>query len=206
MQADAYAGFNRLYEATRKPGLIVETACWAHAQRKFFELARLRKGPIAIEAMKRIDALFAIERKINGLPPPERVAVRQERSQPLIAELEAWLREQRRKLSSKIDTAEAIDYSLKRWVALTRFLDDGRLCMSNNAAERTLRCVAVGRHNWTFAGSDEGGLRAAMYTLIETAKFNDVDSQAAFRRAASARFPARPNYPLPRNWRPPLGR
>ena len=170
MQADAYAGFNRLYQATRKPGLIVEAACWAHARRKFFELARLRKAPIAIEAVKRIDALFAIEREINGLPPPERVAVRQERSRPLITELEAWLREQRRKLSSKSDTAKAIDYSLKRWVALTRFLDDGRLCMSNNAAERTLRCVAVGRHNWTFAGSDEGGHRAAaMYTLIETA-------------------------------------
>jgi transposase len=207
MQADAYAGFNRLYEATRKPGLIVEAACWAHARRKFFELARLRKAPIAIEAVKRIDALFAIEREINGLPPPERVAVRQERSWPLITELEAWLREQRRKLSSKSDTAKAIDYSLKRWVALTRFLDDGRLCMSNNAAERTLRCVAVGRHNWTFAGSDEGGHRAAaMYTLIETAKLNDVDPQA-WLADVLARLP---DYParrisdlLPWNWRPP---
>ena len=136
MQADAYAGFNRLYEATRKPGPIVEAACWAHARRKFFELARLRKAPIAIEAVQRIDALFAIEREINGLPPPERVAVRQERSRPLITELEAWLREQRRKLSSKSDTAKAIDYSLKRWAALTRFLDDGRLCMSNNAGHQ----------------------------------------------------------------------
>ena len=207
MQADAYAGFNRLYQATRKPGLIVEAACWAHARRKFFELARLRKAPIAIEAVKRIDALFAIEREINGLPPPERVAVRQERSRPLITELEAWLREQRRKLSSKSDTAKAIDYSLKRWVALTRFLDDGRLCMSNNAAERTLRCVAVGRHNWTFAGSDEGGHRAAaMYTLIETAKLNDVDPQA-WLADVLARLP---DYPvrrisdlLPWNWRPP---
>ena len=117
MQANAYAGFNRLYEATRKPGPIVEAACWAHARRKFFELARLRKAPIAIEAVKRIDALFAIEREINGRPPPERVAVRQERSLPLIIELEAWLREQRRKLSSKSDTAKAIDYSLKRWAA-----------------------------------------------------------------------------------------
>src|SRR5271157_4466839 len=143
MQADAYAGFNRLYEATRKPGPIVEAACWAHARRKFFELARLRKAPIAIEAVQRIDALFAIEREINGLPPPERVAVRQERSRPLITELEAWLREQRRTLSSKSDTAKAIDYSLKRWAALTRFLDDGRLCMSNNAAERELRAIAI---------------------------------------------------------------
>ena len=207
MQADAYAGFTRLYEATRKPGPIVEAACWAHARRKFFELARLRKAPIAIEAVQRIDALFAIEREINGLPPPERVAVRQERSRPLITELEAWLREQRHKLSSKSDTAKAIDYSLKRWAALTRFLDDGRLCMSNNAAERTLRCVAVGRHNWTFAGSDEGGHRAAaMYTLIETAKLNDIDPQT-WLADVLARLP---DYParrisdlLPWNWRRP---
>ena len=207
MQADAYAGFNRLYEATRKPGLIVEAACWAHARRKFFELARLRKAPIALEAVARIDALFAIEREINGLRPAERVAVRQERSRPLVTELEAWLREQRRKLSSKSDTAKAIDYSLKRWAALTRFLDDGRLCMSNNAAERTLRCVAVGRHNWTFAGSDEGGRRAAaMYTLIETAKLNEIDPQA-WLADVLARLP---DYParrisdlLPWNWRPP---
>jgi transposase len=207
MQADAYAGFTRLYEATRKPGPVVEAACWAHARRKFFELARLRKAPIAIEAVKRIDALFAIEREIIGLPPPDRVAVRQERSRPLIAELEAWLREQRRKLSSKSDTAKAIEYSLKRWAALTRFLDDGRLCMSNNAAERSLRCVAVGRHNWTFAGSDDGGRRAAaMYTLIETAKLNDIDPQA-WLADVLARLP---DYParrlgdlLPWNWRPP---
>ena len=207
MQADAYAGFNRFYEATRKPGPIVEAACWAHARRKFFELARLQKAPIAIEAVQRIDALFAIEREINGLPPPERVAVRQERSRPLITELEAWLREQRRKLSSKSDTAKAIDYSLKRWAALTRFLDDGRLCMSNNAAERTLRCVAVGRHNWTFAGSDEGGHRAAaMYTLIETAKLNDIDPQAwlADVLARLLDYPAkRISDLLPWNWRPP---
>src|SRR5205823_1990467 len=103
----------------------------------------------------------------------QRLAVRQERSRALIAGLEIWLREQRRKLSSKNDTARAIDYSLKRWAALTRFLDDGRLCISNNAAERALRGIAVGRHNWTFAGSDEGGRRAAaIYTLIETAKLN----------------------------------
>jgi transposase len=179
MQADAYSGFNRLYEPSRKGGPIVEAACWAHARRKYFELARLKKAPIAIEAIERIDALFAIERDINGMKPDERVAVRTERSKPLVIELEAWLRTQRAKLSSKSDTAKAIHYSLKRWPALTRFLDDGRLCMTNNAAERSLRCVAVGRHNWTFAGSDEGGWRAAaIYTLIETAKLNDIDPQA----------------------------
>jgi transposase len=179
MQADAYAGFNRLYEPGRKPGPIFEAACWAHARRKFFDLARLAKAPIAIEAVQRIDALFAIEQKINGLAPQERQRTRSERSRPLLVELEAWLREQRAKLSAKNETAKAIHYSLKRWIALTRFLDDGRLCMSNNAAERALRAVAVGRNNWTFAGSDEGGRRAAaIYTLIETAKLNDADPQA----------------------------
>jgi transposase len=179
MQADAYSGFNRLYEPSRNRGRIIEVACWAHGRRKFFDLARLKKAPIAIEAVRRIDALFAIERDINGLRPDQRLAVRAERSRPLIVNLEAWLREQRAKLSSKSDMAKAISYSLKRWPALTRFLDDGRLCMTNNAAERSLRCVAVGRHNWTFAGSDEGGRRAAaMYTLIETAKLNDIDPQA----------------------------
>jgi transposase len=179
MQADAYAGFNRLYEASRKPGPIVEAACWAHARRKFFDLARLKKAPIAIEVVKRMDVLFAIEREINGLSSDERLAVRAERSRPLVHELEIWLREQRAKLSSNNDTAKAIDYSLKRWPALTRFLADGRLCISNNAAERALRGIAVGRHNWTFAGSDEGARRAAaVYTLIETAKLNGIDPQA----------------------------
>jgi transposase len=179
MQADAYAGFRRLYGAGRKEGPIIEAACWAHARRQFFDLARLDKAPIAIEAIDRIDALFAIEREINGLTSQERLAVRHERSRPLVTALERWLREQRAKLSGQSKTARAIAYSLTRWVALTRFLDDGRLCMTNNAAERAIRPLAVGRHNWTFAGSDEGGRRAAaIYTLIETCKLNDVDPQA----------------------------
>jgi transposase len=179
MQADAYAGFNRLYEAGRQPGPIVEAACWAHARRKFFDLARLNKAPIAIEAVARIDALFAIEREINGSPPPERRRLRQERSRPRVEALEMWLREQYAKLSAANQVAKAIAYSLNGWDALARFLDDGRLCMTNNAAERALRGLAVGRHNWTFAGSDAGGRRAAaIYTLIETAKLNDIDPQA----------------------------
>ena len=142
-------------------------------------MARLNQAPIASEAVKRIDALFAIEREINGLAPPQRVAVRTERSRPLVVALETWLREQRARVSKNSDTGKAIEYSLKRWAALTRFLDDGRLCMTNNAAERELRAIAVGRRNWTFAGSDEGGRRAAaLYTLIATAKLNDVDPQA----------------------------
>ena len=204
MQADAYAGFNRLYEATRKPAPIVEAACWAHARRKFFDLARLQKAPIAVEAVKRIDALFAIEREINGLVPARRLAVRAERSRPLVAELEAWLRQQRARLSAKNETAKAIDYSLKRWPALTRFLDDGRLCLSNNAAERALRCVAVGRKNWTFAGSDAGGERAAaIYTLVETCKLNDIDPRA-WLADVLARLPDHPARRLdelmPWNW------
>ena len=146
MQADAYAGFKRLYDSRRKAGAIIEAACWAHARRKFFDIARINKAPIAIEAVKRIDALFAIEREINGLTPHERLAVRAERSRSLVLELEAWLREQRAKLSGQSETTKAIAYSLTRWAALTRFLDDGRLCMSNNAAEREVRAVAVGRN------------------------------------------------------------
>jgi len=205
MQADAYAGFNRLYEAGRRPGPIIEAACWAHARRKFFDLARLKKAPIAIEAVRRIDALFAIEREINGLTPEERQRRRHQRSRPLVAELESWLREQRARLSAKNETAKAIDYSLKRWPALTRFLDDGRLCLSNNGAERALRGIAVGRHNWTFAGSDVGAERAAaIYTLIETAKLNDVDPRA-WLADVLARLPDHPAKRirefLPWNWR-----
>ena len=126
-----------------------------------------------------IDALFAIEREINGLTTQERLRARNERSRSLVTALETWLREQRAKLSGQSETAKAIAYCLTRWVALTRFLDDGRLCMSNNAAEREIRPVAMGRKNWTFAGSDAGGHRAAdIYTLIQTARLNDVDPQA----------------------------
>jgi transposase len=205
MQADAYAGFNRLYEPNRQGGPIIEAGCWAHARRKFFDLARINKAPIAIEAVERIDALFVIERAINGSSPAKRVRARQEQSRALVLALEQWLRERRTKLSGKSQTGQAIDYLLKRWTVFTRFLDDGRLCMSNNAAERELRCVAVGRKNWTFAGSDEGGRRAAaMYTLIQTAKLNDIDPQA-WLADILARLPEHPakrlSELLPWNWR-----
>ena len=205
MQADAYSGYNRLYAAGRQPGLIIEAACWAHARRKFFELAELQKAPIAIEAVRRIDELFAIEREINGRPPNERRAVRQECSKPLVGSYEKWLREERRKLSSKNPAAKAMDYSLKRWPAFARFLDDGRICMSNNAAERAVRGVAVGRKNWTFCGSDSGGRRAAaIYTLIETCKLNGIDPRA-WLADILARLPDHPNLRiaelLPWNWK-----
>jgi transposase len=206
MQADAYAGFNRLYDANRKGGQIIEAACWAHGRRKFFDLARINKAPIAAEAVERIDVLFAIEREINGMTPQERARARDERSRPLVIELQAWLREQRAKVSKHTETGKAIDYSLKRWTAFTRFLDDGRLCMSNNAAEREVRAVALGRKNWTFAGSDEGGRRAAaIYTLIATAKLNDIDPQT-WLADMLARLPDHPAKRirdlLPWNWRP----
>ena len=204
MQADAYSGYTKLYAVGRQPGPIVEAACWAHARRKFFELAELQKAPLAIEAVRRIDELFAIERKINGLPPDERRDVRQERSKPLVVSYEKWLREERRKLSSKNPVAKAMDYSLKRWGAFARFLDDGRVCMSNNAAERAIRGIAVGRKNWTFCGSDPGGRRAAaIYTLIETCKLNDVDPRA-WLADILARLPDHPakriTELLPWNW------
>ena len=178
MQADAYAGFNRLYEQGRKPAPIVEAACWAHARRKFFDLARIAKAPIAIEAIERIDALFAIEREINGVSREHRRMVRNERSRPLMAELEAWLRSY--KPEELFDESGRFIEELREMAPVgTRFLDDGRLCMSNNAAEREIRAIAVGRRNWTFAGSDEGGRRAAaIYTLVNTAKLNDLDPQA----------------------------
>lgn len=204
MQADAFSGFGRLYKPGRADGPIVEAACWSHARRGFFELAELQKAPIAVEAVQRIDALFAIEREINGLSPSQRLAVRNERSRPLVDALADWLRDQHVRLSAKSATAKAIDYMLKRWPAFTRFLDDGTICLTNNAAERALRGIAVGRRNWTFAGSDEGGRRAAaMYTLIETAKLNDIDPHA-WLADVLARLPGHPakriEELLPWNW------
>jgi len=193
LQADAFAGYLPLYEPDRRPGPILEAGCYAHARRKFFELAdieaRARRkaqgkppkfiSPMALEAVQRIDALFAIERGINGVTPAERKAVRQEQSKPLVDSLKAWMTEQRAKLSGKNDVAKAMDYMLNRWQAFANFLDDGRICMSNNCAERGLRGVAVGRKAWVFCGSDRGGQRAAtMYSLFVTCRLNGVDGQA----------------------------
>lgn len=155
--------------------------------------------------MRRIDELFEIERTINGKTPEQRLAVRQAQSKPLIIVLEAWLRNQRDRLSSKSDTVKAINYCLTRWIAFTRFLDDGRICLSNNAAERAVRGIAVGRKNWNFAGSDAGGQRAAaVYTLIETCKMNDVDPQA-WLADVLARLPDHPakriDELLPWHWK-----
>ena len=169
---------------------MIEALCWAHGRRKFYELADIaankRRGkrappisPLALEAVKRIDVLFDIERTINGETAGHRLAVRRERSAPLVAELEDWMRMERAGLSRHASAAKAMDYILKRWDGFARFLDDGRICLTNNAAERVLRGIALGRKSWLFFGSDRGGERAAvMYTLIGTAKLNDADPQA----------------------------
>jgi transposase len=220
LQADAYGGYNALYEPGRSPGPILAALCWVHARRPFFVLADIeasarRKAqgktpavisPLAFEAVRRIDALFEIERAINGRSAEERQAVRQKLSAPLVADLEAWMREQRAKLSRGNDVAKAMDYMLKRWAAFTRFLDDGRICLSNNAAERTLRGIALGRKSWLFCGSDRGGERAAlMYGLITTAKMNDIDPQA-WLADVLARIADHPAHKLdellPWHWRP----
>ncbi len=220
LQADAYGGYGKLYQGGRRPGPILEAPCWTHARRNFFVLADLAENarrkahgntpavisPLALEAVTRIDALFEIERTINGRSAEERLTTRREFSAPLVAALEAWMREQRAKLARGNDVAKAIDYMLKRMPAFTRFLDDGRICLSNNAAERALRGIALGRKSWLFAGSDRGGERAAvMYSLIVTAKMNDIDPQAwlADTLARIAEHPARGiDQLLPWNWRP----
>ncbi len=190
LQADADSGYNELYDPSRAQGAITAALCWAHARRQFFELvdiaANARRGknaaaisPVALEAVMRIDALFDIEREINGLSAEERLRVRQEQSAPLLAALEAWLREERSRMSRAASVVKPIDYMLKRWDRFARFIEDGRVCLTNNAAERALRGFALGRKSWLFAGSERGAHRAAaMATLIMTAKLNDVDPLA----------------------------
>src|SRR6202167_2985986 len=219
LQADAYDGYNKLYLVGRKPGPIREAACWVHARRPFFAMADIEENarrkaagkkeialsPIAIEIVRRIDALFAIERTINGQSADHRKAVRQARSAPLVTDLEAYMREQSAKLFRGHDLAKAMNYMFKRWDSFTRFLDDGRICISNNAAERALRGIALGRKSWLFCGSDRGGRRAAaMYSLIVSAKMNDVDPQVwlADVLARIAIHPAhRLDELLPWNWK-----
>jgi transposase len=179
LQADAYAGFNEIF----RTGRVVEAACWAHARRKFHDLSLAKTpSPMGKEAVRRIGQLYEIEREIAGLAPEERRRVRQERARPLIDVMELWLREQLGKFSKKSAAAKAIQYSLGLWPALLRYCGDGRIEIDNNAAERALRAVAIGRKNYLFAGSDTGGERAAaIYTLIGSAKLNRVDPAAYLR-------------------------
>ena len=222
LQADAYAGFNSLYAADRQPGAIMEAGCWAHARRKFFELADIASkardrtsaviSPLAFEAVQRMDAIFALERSITGHSPEARVAARRREIAPLVNDFVDWMTRERGKLSRHNEVAKAMDYMLKRIAVFTRFLDDGRICLSNNAAERELRGIALGRKSWLFAGSDRGGERAAvMLTLIHSAKLNDVDPQAwladVLARIGDHKITELAAL-LPWNWRraPPLDR
>lgn len=150
LQADAYSSYNSLYDPSRVQGLITPALCWANARRQFFELADIAANarraknaqsisPVALEAVKRIDFLFDIERAINGLSAEERLRIRQQQSAPLVAALQAWLSSERSRLSRSTSVAKPIDYMLRRWKRFTGFLDDGRICLINNAAERALR-------------------------------------------------------------------
>jgi transposase len=220
LQADAYDGYNKLYLAGRNPGPILEAACWVHARRPFFAMADIEENarrkasgkkeialsPIAIEIVRRIDVLFEIERSINGKSARERLAVRRMLSRPLVDDLGLYMHAQLARLARGHDLAKAIKYVLKRWAAFTLFLEDGRVCLSNNAAERGLRGIALGRKSWLFCGSDRGGRRAAaMHSFIVTAKMNGVDPQA-WLADVLARIAAHPAHRLdellPWNWTP----
>jgi transposase len=190
LQADCYNGFEPLFDPQKKVLPITPAFCFAHARRGFFELADIEKNaregkkgkpvsPIALEAVRRLDALFEIERAINGRGADERRAVRQEKSKPLLEDMHAWLLRERETLSRSSEVLKPINYMLRRWDHFARFLDDGRICLTNNCAERALRGIALGRRNWTFAGSRRGADRAAiMLTMITTCRLNDVDPKA----------------------------
>ena len=208
LHADGYAGFNNLFAHDPKTGKprLTEVACWAHARRNIFEVYESTASRLAKEALERIAELFAIEARINGAPPAERLAVRQKDAVPLLADLKRFLEKALSEISGKSTLAKAIRYALARWTALIRYTTDGRLEMTNNAVERAIRPLAMTRKNYLFAGSDSGGIRAAaMYTLIETAKMNGLDPEA-YLHDVIARIADHPINRiaelLPWNWRP----
>ena len=191
LQVDRYAGFNEMFREGWADKPMTRANCWAHSRRQFFELVDVAKqikrnknaapiiSPLALEALQRIDRIFDIERDINGRSAAERLAVRKGQIAPIVKELEQWMREQRSALSRHDPVAKAMNYLLNDWQGFTSFLDDGRICLTNNAAEREVRGIARGRKAWLFVGSDRGGERAAMmYSLIQTCRLNDVDPLA----------------------------
>jgi len=198
---------------------VLSAPCWSHARRKFFELADIKENvrqkkpahdisPVALEAVKKIDAIFDIERQISGLDIASRLDARHRLVGPLVEDLRDWMRAEQGTMSKHNPVAKAISYMFKkdRWNAFTLFLEDGRICLTNNAAERALRGIALGRKSWLFAGSERGGDRAAfMYSLIVTAKMNDIDPQA-WPADVLARLPnttaSRVQDLLPCNWQP----
>jgi transposase len=178
LQADAFAGYDKIYES----GRVLEAGCWAHARRKFYDIHVKSATPITTHVLDRIAALYKIESGIRGSPADVRRRARQEHAKPIVIALHAWLREQLTTISRKSNTADAIAYAMNQWQALVRYLDDGRIEIDNNTAERALRGVALGRKNYLFLGSDAGGERAAtMYSLLGTAKLNDINPQAYLR-------------------------
>jgi len=202
LHADGYAGFNGLFDA----GRVTEAACWAHVRRKFFDVHATNESPIAKEALDRIGALYTLDGTIIGMPADERRRRRQAEAIPIANALKNWAEATLPKLSGKSELAAAFRYMRSRWSALIRCFDDGRLALDNNAAERALRGVAIGRKNWLFAGSDRGGARgASMYSLIETAKLNGLDPQA-YLTDMLVRLPTHPAKSiadlLPWNWTP----
>jgi transposase len=204
LQADAYAGYDKLYQS----GRVTEVACWAHFRRKIFDIHKPRPTTLTTDILERIAALYAIEAEVRGQPPGVRQKARQERTRPLIAELRKILDDAHRRLSPKSVMALAIAYGTKRWTALTQFLNNGSLEIDNNIAERSLRSISIGRKNWLFAGSKIGGERAAaIYTVIETCKMNNVESQAyiadVIAKIAGDWPASRWDELMPWNWRPP---
>jgi len=189
---DAYGGDNDLYRGDRDPGPVQSALCWSHARRKLFELADIKQNarqkkpahdisPVALEAVKKIDAILDIERQINGLDIASRLDARHRLVRPLVEDLHDWMRAEQGTMSKHNPVARAISDMFKtdRWNAFTLFLEDGRVRLTNNATERALRGIALGRKSWLFAGSERGGDRAAfMYSLIVTARINDIDPQA----------------------------
>ncbi|MER9544407.1 IS66 family transposase [Mesorhizobium sp. M0437] len=203
LQADGYAGYDKLYDTNR----VTEVACWAHFRRKLFDIHATKPTPLTTDLLERIGQLYEIEAEVRGQQPDVRRRSRQDRTLPLIQEFSRHLDDALRRLSPKSEMAKAIAYGHKRWISLTRFLADGRLQIDNNIAERAMRCVALGRKNWLFAGSKAGGDRAAaIYTVIETAKLNGLEPQAyiadVIAKIAGDWPAARWDELLPWNWRP----
>jgi transposase len=208
LHADGYAGFNTLFACDPVSGTprLTEVSCWAHARRQLYEVHEATASPLAREALERIAELFVIEAQINGRAPSQRLAARQRDAVPLLAALKTFLDQALSQISGKSTLAKAIRYTLSRWPALTRYTTDGRLEMTNNAVERAIRPLVLGRKNYLFAGSDSGGVRAAaMYTLIETAKLGGLNPEA-YLRDVFARIADHPinriDALLPWNWKP----
>jgi transposase len=207
LHADAYAGYDALTAKAGRPPRITHVACMAHARRRLFEVHEATKSPIAEEGLRRIGELYAIEAAINGQSPEQRRAARQAQSKPLLEALHDWMLQQRRRLSGKSTLGKALQYALNRWDALVRYVEDGRLSIDNNLAERLLKDIAVTRKNYLFVGSDAGGQRAAIiYTLAETAKLNGLDPEAyiaaVLDRLAGGHPISRIDELLPWNFKP----